>query len=179
MKPFIFAAVIVLGANISMAQQGQSLFMMAKAEVTKAPVAQAELPTTPTNPAAKTSESVVSETKGAIKTPKVFFVSPKDGATVPTKFRVKMGVEGIKIRVAGEAPDEITSGHHHLIIDGAAIPQGVPVPEDAKHLHFGKGQTETEVTLTPGDHTLTLQFADGAHRSFGDKLSATIKVHVK
>ena len=53
------------------------------------------------------------------------------------------------------------------------------VPADATHLHFGKGQTETMLKLTPGKHTLTLQFADGAHQSYGPDLSSTITVEVK
>jgi hypothetical protein len=118
-------------------------------------------------------------TGGAIQKAKVFFIEPHNGATVPTKFKVKMGVEGYKIRPAGEAPDEVVSGHHHLLVDQAAIPAGQPIANDATHLHFGKGQTETEVTLPPGKHTLTLQFADGAHRSFGPKMSQTITVNVK
>ena len=30
-------------------------------------------------------------------------------------------------------------------------------------LHFGKAQTETQLTLAAGKHTLTLQFGDGGH----------------
>jgi len=52
------------------------------------------------------------------------------------------------------------------------------VPTDAKHLHFGKGETQAQVTLPPGRHTLTLQFADGAHRSYGPKWAATVRVNV-
>jgi hypothetical protein len=71
------------------------------------------------------------------------------------------------------------TGHHHLIIDGAAVPKGTVVPADDTHIHYGKGQTEADVKLPPGDHTLTMQFADGAHRSYGPEMSSTIKVHVK
>lgn len=110
---------------------------------------------------------------------KVYFVSPKEGSTVEKKFKVQFGVEGKKVRPAGEDIKDNKSGHHHLILDGTAIPEGQIVPTDAKHLHFGKGQTETEVTLEPGEHTLTLQFADGAHKSYGEKMSTTIKIHVK
>jgi hypothetical protein len=116
---------------------------------------------------------------GAIKTARVFFIEPKDGATVKRTFKVKMGVEGIKIRPAGEAPDEVTSGHHHLLINTKPLPPGVPVPADEKHIHFGKGETETTVTLPPGEHTLTLQFADGAHRAFAKEMFHTIKVKVR
>ena len=70
------------------------------------------------------------------------------------------------------------SGHHHLIVDGRPVPPGQPVPFDDKDLHFGKGQTEAQITLPPGRHTLTLQFADGGHRSYGPKWSATITVNV-
>jgi len=124
-------------------------------------------------------EKIHDTTSGAIQKAKVYFVEPKNGATVAKTFKVKMGVEGLKIRPAGEAPDEVTSGHHHIVVDNGAIPAGQPIATDDKHLHFGKGQTETEVTLPPGKHTLTLQFADGAHRSFGPKMSQTITVIVK
>jgi len=53
------------------------------------------------------------------------------------------------------------------------------VPKDATHLHFGKAQSSTEVTLAPGKHVLTLQFADGIHRSYGSQLATTITVTVK
>jgi len=59
------------------------------------------------------------------------------------------------------------------------LPVGTVVPKDSTHLHFGKGQTETTVQLTPGKHKLTLQFADGLHRSYGGKLATTISVNVK
>jgi hypothetical protein len=122
---------------------------------------------------------VMDDIKGSIKQARVYFIEPKDGATVPQKFHVKMGVDGIKVRPAGEAPDEMTSGHHHLVIDSAPVAAGQPVPNDEKHMHFGKGQTETDLTLPPGKHTLLLQFADGAHRSFGPKLMQKIEITVK
>ncbi len=110
---------------------------------------------------------------------KVFFVAPKDGATVHGKFAVKFGLAGMEIKPAGTPLDDKKSGHHHLIIDGAAIPAGQVVPKDEKNLHFGKGEVETFLTLPPGNHTLTMQFADSAHISFGPELSATIHVKVK
>lgn len=109
--------------------------------------------------------------------PRVFFVAPANGAVVSNPVVVKFGVEGMAIKPAGEGVPN--TGHHHLIIDGDPIPAGQVVPADDSHLHFGKGQTETTVNLTPGDHTLTMQFADGAHRSYGPAMSQTIKVHVK
>ncbi|SUA89248.1 DUF4399 domain-containing protein [Pandoraea pulmonicola] len=109
--------------------------------------------------------------------PRVFFVSPANGATVTNPVVVKFGVEGMEIKPAGDMTSN--TGHHHLIVDGAPISAGQVVPTDDTHLHFGKGQTETSVNLTPGDHTLTMQFANGAHQSYGPAMSQTIKVHVK
>jgi hypothetical protein len=110
---------------------------------------------------------------------KVFFVEPKDKAVVGTHVKVKMGVEGMKICPANTETKDNLCGHHHLIIDGAPIAAGQPIPNDPTHLHFGKLQTESEIELKPGHHTLTLQFADFAHRSFGEKMSSTISVDVK
>lgn len=124
-------------------------------------------------------EKAKDKTGGAIQKAKVYFIEPKNGATVGKTFKIKMGLDGLKIRPAGEAPDEMISGHHHILIDQDAVAAGQPIATDEKHLHFGKGQTETEVTLPPGKHRLTLQFADGAHRSFGPKMSQTITVTVK
>ena len=108
---------------------------------------------------------------------KVAFVEPTDGAKVTGKFKVKFAVEGMKIHPAGELVPN--TGHHHLIIDGGPIAAGTMVPMDDKHLHFGKGQTETEIELPPGEHRLTMQFADGAHVSYGEGMSASIRVVVE
>jgi Domain of unknown function (DUF4399) len=109
---------------------------------------------------------------------KVFFKNLKDGETVKSPVKVEMGVEGIKLDSAGAI--KAGSGHHHLLIDaGDSVPSGQAVPKDEHHKHFGNAQSSTEVTLTPGKHVLTLQYADGAHRSYGAKLAATITVNVK
>ena len=109
---------------------------------------------------------------------KVFFKNLKDGETVKSPFKVEMGIEGLKLDTAGAIVSG--SGHHHLLIDaGDSIPAGTVVPKDSTHLHFGKAQSSTELTLAAGQHILTLQFADGIHRSYGGKLAATIKVTVK
>ena len=109
---------------------------------------------------------------------KVFFKNLKDGETVKSPLKVEFGVEGIALDTAGTIKP--ASGHHHLLIDaGDSIAAGVVVIKDSTHLHFGKAQTGAEINLTPGEHKLTLQYADGIHRSYGAKLAATIKVKVK
>jgi len=106
----------------------------------------------------------------------VRIVEPADGAVVHSPVHVVFSFSGATIKPAG--PPEAGTGHHHLLIDTTATPIGVVVGADATHLHFGKGQTETTIQLTPGPHTLTLQFADGLHRSYGPQLSHTIHITV-
>lgn len=109
---------------------------------------------------------------------KVYFKNIKNGGTVTSPFKVEMGIEGLKLDTAGAIV--AGTGHHHLLIDaGDSIPAGQVVPKDATHIHFGKAQSETQVTLAPGKHILTLQFADGIHRSYGSQLATTITVTVK
>ena len=108
---------------------------------------------------------------------KVFFVSPKDGSEVTSPLKIQMGVEGMKVQPAGEIVEG--TGHHHIIIDAEPVKKGTAVGSDAQHLHFGKGQTETELELKPGKHTLQLQFANGAHISYGEQLRSQITVTVK
>lgn len=111
------------------------------------------------------------------ETAKVFFKDLHDGETVSSPVKVEMGVEGMTVVKAGEVKEG--TGHHHLIIDGVPAAQGEIVAKDATHLHFGDGSTEALVPLTPGKHTLTLQFANGVHASYGPEMSTTITVNVK
>lgn len=114
---------------------------------------------------------------GTAEYPSVHFENIKDGDVVKSPFAVKFSVRVFKAVPAGQIVPK--TGHHHLIVDGKPIPKGSVVPKDAKHLHFGKGESETVLSLKPGKHTLTLQFADGAHISYGEEVSTTIKIRVK
>ena len=107
----------------------------------------------------------------------VAILEPADGATVSSPFKVRFGVRGMAVAPAGEVLAD--SGHHHLLIDLDAMPAGESIPVTERHLHFGKGQTETEVKLAPGNYRLTAQFANGAHQSYGKAMSQTIAVVVK
>ena len=114
---------------------------------------------------------------------RVYFKSPTDGEEIhgalqDGKVRVKvvMEVEGMTVSPAGAPAAE--SGHHHILIDRGPIPAGEAIPKDAQHLHYGKGENTTEIALEPGTRKLTLQFADGAHMSYGPAMSATVTVKV-
>jgi hypothetical protein len=93
---------------------------------------------------------------------KVYFVAPADGDTVSRRFTVRFGLAGMGIAPAGIEFEN--TGHHHLLVDVADAPRmDYPIPSDATHVHFGKGQTETTLTLAPGKHTLQLLLADHQH----------------
>ena len=88
-------------------------------------------------------------------------LSPRDGAIVSSPVKVVFDLQGMTLAPAGDpAPN---SGHHHLLVDVPAPDLGQPIPKDEQHLHFGKAQTEVELTLTPGQHTLQLVLGDSNH----------------
>ncbi|MBL7811601.1 MAG: DUF4399 domain-containing protein [Bacteroidetes bacterium] len=111
----------------------------------------------------------------------VFFDGLKEGDVVKSPLTVKFGVKGMKVMPADSGLLAGT-GHHHLLMDTLGfVPAGKPVPMGiASILHFGKGQTESKpLTLKPGKHRLTLQFANGHHISYGVRMSKTIEIEVK
>lgn len=109
----------------------------------------------------------------------VYIISPKDGATVPGTFKVQFGLKGMGVAPAGVDIPE--TGHHHLLIDVKDQPDmNAPLPVTDNIRHFGKGQTETEVTLAPGPHTLQLLVGDKSHIPLNPSVeSGVIRVNVK
>ncbi len=91
----------------------------------------------------------------------VYFVDVKNGDTLQTKTVLHFGLKGMGVAPAGIVRPN--SGHHHLLIDTELPPLNKPIPNDPQHLHFGGGQTEAEVILPPGQHTLQLLLADKDH----------------
>ena len=99
----------------------------------------------------------------------VYIISPKDGAKVKGPVVVLFGLKGMGIAPAGVKFDN--TGHHHLLVDmDVPADLSVPMPATDKLLHFGKGQTQTSLTLKPGKHTLQLVFADLNHMAFNPPL---------
>jgi Domain of unknown function (DUF4399) len=93
----------------------------------------------------------------------VYFITPKNGAAVTSPVTVRFGLKGMGIAPAGVKFDN--TGHHHLLVDTdfSELKPDAPLAANEKILHFGKGQTEAEVKLAPGKHTLQIVFADYAH----------------
>ncbi|MEN0067152.1 MAG: DUF4399 domain-containing protein [Myxococcota bacterium] len=139
---------------------------------TPAPEAPAPEPAAKAEPAAEKPVEAPAEAAR-----KVFFKSPADGATVKSPVKLEFGVEGMEVKPAGELIEG--TGHHHVIIDSAGVAEGTVVPADETHIHFGLGQTEAEIELPAGEHKLTMQFADGAHTSYGEVMAATITITVE
>lgn len=105
------------------------------------------------------------QSQEAPKDAKVFIVSPADGATVDKTFTVKFGISGMQLAPAGDATPD--TGHHHLLVDLTEQPaSNTPLPVTDHIMHFGKAQTETTLTLTPGKHTLQLLLGDKNHVPF-------------
>ncbi len=111
----------------------------------------------PVTPAVPDMENSVAD----ITDPRVFIVSPADGATVTSPVTVVFGIENFGVAPAGTV--DANTGHHHLLVDTGLPPLDQPIPADANHIHFGKGQTETTLELGPGEHTLQLLLGDGSH----------------
>lgn len=124
-----------------------------------------------------TSNEAVSDTTPLTAEMEVFFPTLNDGAIVTSPLIVEFGVKGMEVEPAGAV--NTNKGHHHLIIDGTFTPANEVVAADATHIHYGKGQVSDTIELSKGEHTLTLQFANGFHQSYGHKMSKTIKVTVK
>ena len=109
----------------------------------------------------------------------VYFITPTDGTTLTSPITVRFGLKGMGVAPAGI--DKPNTGHHHLLIDTADLPPlDEPIPADDHHRHFGGGQTETTIDLSPGTHTLQLILADQNHIPFDPPIvSAKITVTVE
>ena len=93
---------------------------------------------------------------------RVYIAEPADGSTVPETFTVKFGLSGMELAPAGI--DEPNTGHHHLLIDKEELPElNASLPATEQIRHFGKAQTETDLTLEPGEHTLRLVLGNYLH----------------
>jgi hypothetical protein len=107
----------------------------------------------------------------------VSITSPDDGRRVAGTATIEMAAEGLTIEAAGEARDG--AGHFHVIIDDGCVEEGEAVPKDVDHVHFGKGQSSGPLYLSPGDHELCLQAADGVHIARSETDTIDVKVAIE
>jgi hypothetical protein len=120
--------------------------------------------------------------KVAAKRTRVFFIEPKNGATVSSPVHMKFGAQGIEI--AAVPPGDVTTarpgiGHYHVGIGQGCLPPGtVIVKGTPSWVHFGDGKSEFEVQLPPGKHKIALQIGDDLHKTL-PRLCTTITLNVK
>lgn len=109
--------------------------------------------------------------------PKVYFINIEDGDSLESPFLVQFGLSNMGIAPAGI--DKENTGHHHLLIDVEDINFNMPIPSSSNHIHFGGGQTETLVTLSPGEYSLQLLVGDKFHIPHNPPvISEKIKIRV-
>lgn len=113
---------------------------------------------------------------------KVYFIGLDDGAVVKSPVKVQFGIQGFGITPAGTTGKRRhTAGHHHLLIDVKQLPDmDEPIPRDSRHIHFDQGETETQLDLPPGKHTLQLLLGDEQHEPqdpalFSEKITITVQ----
>lgn len=122
-------------------------------------------------PAAETANPVLPRT-ASVDGARVFFITPQDGANVSSPVAIEFGIEGMSIVSAGNAAPH--SGHHHLLIDTGLPDLSLPIPADARHVHFGDGSTRTEISLAPGEHTLQMLLGDYLHIPHDPPLASAV-----
>jgi len=91
----------------------------------------------------------------------LYFISPTDGQTAQNPVVIRFGLKNMGVAPAGSNIEN--TGHHHLLIDTGLPALDLPIPSDKNHRHFGGGQTETSLELSPGTHTLQLLLGDFSH----------------
>ena len=101
---------------------------------------------------------------------RVFFVTPKNGATIKPLSSVEFGSEGVT--VAAVPPGELTPAmvraktiHYHLGTDTDCLPAGTAIPKADPWIHFGDGKNVIEMSLAPGAHRIAVQAGDDMHRT--------------
>ena len=95
----------------------------------------------------------------------VYIITPRDGQRIRSPITVRFGLRNMGVTRAGDTTPNM--GHHHLLVDVTdPVEPNEPLPTDRKHLHFGAGQTETQLDLPPGKHTLQLVLGDAEHKPF-------------
>jgi hypothetical protein len=110
--------------------------------------------------------------------PAAYFIQPANGAVVSNPVTIKFGLKNFGVAPAGTEREN--TGHHHLLIDAPLPDFSKPIAADANHVHFGAGQTETEIRLSPGKHTLRLLLGNHLHIPhakpvYSEEITITVK----
>ncbi len=117
---------------------------------------------------------------GQAQGPRVFFVSPADGATVSSPVAFEFGSEGFSLLPVPEEVEQprFAAGHYHIGIGTECLPAGEIIPQSSPWVHFGDGSSVFESLMPPGEHTFAVQAGDDEHRTI-EGLCSTITVTVE
>jgi len=132
--------------------------------------------------ATRSTQATQSTMKAAPKKPHVFFIQPKNNATVTSPVHMQFGSEGIEIGAV--PPGDVTTArpgiaHYHVGIDQPCLPAGKTIVKGTPSwVHFGDGKDVFDTQLTPGKHRLALQLGDDLHNTMPGTC-AVITVNVK
>jgi uncharacterized protein DUF4399 len=109
----------------------------------------------------------------------VYIGKPNNGESFKAG-RIKIWFGARNIGVAPAGVTFANTGHHHLLINAPIPPLDEPIPNTKNHLHFGAGQTEAYIELTPGTYTLQLLMGDADHVPHDPPVtSRKITIHVR
>jgi len=113
--------------------------------------------------------------------PRIFFVEPKNNASVKSPVHLKFGIENYKIAAVPEGDVKTARpgiGHYHVGVEQDCLKPGETIVKGTPQwVHLGKGDTEMDMQLTPGKHKLSLQLGDDLHNTV-QGLCSTITVNV-
>src|SRR5262249_22685919 len=100
---------------------------------------------------------------------RVFFIEPKNNATVTSPVHMKFGSAGIAISPV--PPGDLTTNrpgvaHYHVSIDQVFIAPGKTIVNGTPSwVHFVDGKDLFDSQLTPGKHKLAVQLGDDLHNT--------------
>ena len=107
-------------------------------------------------------EPMAEESSGeSMGAPRIFFITPEDGATVTSPVSFEFGHENFTIEPKGDIHEG--AGHHHIGLNTECLPAGEAIPEADPWVHFGDGSAVIDMQLPAGEHMLTIQVGDGEH----------------
>ena len=98
------------------------------------------------------------------------FENVKDGDVLSSPINLEFGVKGFESAPLGSPVEGV--GHHHLLVNRDSIMEGAVIPGYVNYIHFGDDEIRGTIESETGNYLVTLQFADGVHQIFGEKMSA-------
>ena len=151
----ITQTVLAIGLTLTLGACAQNTAMPTTPVTSVAPTAPMKI--TASTPKLAAGYEKVAASPGA----NLYFINLKNGDNVASPVTVQFGLSGMGVAPAGV--EKAGTGHHHLLIDVASLDVNSPIPNSDSTRHFGLGQTEVTLPMTPGKHTLQLLLADQNH----------------